>query len=186
MVGRFAHVTSRPPDGFSVGGKPFFIMTNSTLVNAVPFEVTLLDGTKETVAVARLTVRQLYAAIEHIAADKTTDLVALCIAHPLEWIDRLSDESYAALARECMHANFSRAMTLAASDSLIAMKIAPIVARAIETTKLVTGTYSNASSPGFVASPVGTGSAPSTTLPSDFTPSSSPTAASRPNGDSGP
>lgn len=102
---------------------------NTTLVNAVPVEVTHLDGSKETVELRQLSIRQLYRFIELATQDATPEIVALCVGQPSPWIDTLSDESYTDLAQQCHEQNFPRAMRLSAKDPLIAIRVAPLAVR---------------------------------------------------------
>lgn len=91
-------------------------------------EVTLADGvTKENVELRRLTLRQLYGYIEKLGGKASPELVATCAGKPIEWIDTLSDESFAELAEVTFAANFQRAVTLAGRDPVAAGMLAPFL-----------------------------------------------------------
>jgi hypothetical protein len=97
------------------------------LLNAVPFEVTYLDGRKETLKIGELPIRALYEFIEFVRRSQTPELVALCAGKPPEWIDLLKLESYGALAEQCIKLNFQRAMTLVEKDPVVASAMAQIL-----------------------------------------------------------
>lgn len=101
----------------------------SALLNATPFEVTHLDGTKQTIELRQLSIRQLYKFAGFAAADASAELVALCAGQPLEWIDTLADDSYGALLQRAHELNFQRAVLLVARDPLIAAKFLPLLLR---------------------------------------------------------
>lgn len=105
--------------------------TPSILVNAEPVEVELLNGSKETVTLARLSIRQIYVFAEHVKGNKTPELVALCAGKSIEWVDTLADASFAALTEQCVTANFHRAMAIAEKDPVMAGLIGPAVATGI-------------------------------------------------------
>ena len=151
------------------------------LLPSTPHDVTRLDGTVERIAINRLTVRQLYTFVELMDASKIPELVALCTGKPVAWLDTLADESYAALAKACIEANFSRAMVLAASDPTIAAKLLPLAHRFDLVGRMAAGLLSKLSSPESAASPAGPGTPPSITPPSSSSPSSEPPAASTPS-----
>ena len=102
-----------------------------TLINAEPVEIEYLDGKKESVSLARLSIRQIYTFAEHVRGNKTPDLVALCTGKPVEWIDSLTPESFAELAGRAVTANFRTAMTIAEKDPVMAIMIGPIVASGV-------------------------------------------------------
>lgn len=106
-------------------------MQAKTLVNAEPVEIEFLDGRKETVTLARLSIRQIYAFAEFVRGNKTPDLVALCAGKSIEWVDSLTPESFAELAGRCVTANFQTAMTIAEKDPVMAIMIGPIVASGV-------------------------------------------------------
>lgn len=138
----------------------------AVLINGKPFEVQTLDGKTETVVLARLTVRQLYSFVDCMKGDNTPGLVALCSAKPVEWVDTLTDESFSALAEECIGANFQRAVKLAKGDVSVAAKISQTLKAAIglmETVGANTSGLSQTSS--LAADAAGSGNALSTTPP---------------------
>ena len=151
------------------------------LLPSTPHDVTRLDGTVERIAVNRLTVRQLYTFVELMDASKIPELVAMCIGKPVAWLDSLQDESYGALTKACIEANFNRAIVLAASDPTIAAKLLPLAHRFDLVGRMAAGLLSKLSSPESAASPAGPGTPPSTTPPSSSSPSSEPPAASTPS-----
>ena len=150
------------------------------IVNATPVDVVYVDGKTERLTLGRLSIRQLYQFTHLLSGDKVPDLVALCAAQPVEWIDTLSDESFAALARLAIELNFPRAMTLAKDDPVIAARVAPLLARMqlalVQADSF--GPISNGSSPAPAASASAaeTGSG-SSTSPQAASSSSSPSAA---------
>ncbi len=141
-------------------------MPSPALINASPFEVILSDGTKETVSLRQLSIRQLYQFTEHLRGDNMPALVSLCVGKPDEWIDTLELESYGALVKKCLELNFPKAAMLAMSDPIVATKLAPLLARIQNAEKMIaiSGLPMNAPSPAPVASASAavTGSAPST------------------------
>lgn len=150
------------------------------LVNASPVDVTYVDGKTERLTLARLSIRQLYQFTHLLAGDKVPDLVALCAAKPVEWIDTLSDESFAALSRKSIEINFPRAMTLAKDDPVIAARVAPLLARM--QLALVQADSLGPTLSGLSPAPAASGSAPATgsessTSPQAVSSSSSPSAA---------
>lgn len=110
---------------------------NTTLINALPVEVLLLDGTKETVNLRQLSIRQLYRFAELAAADSTPEIVALCADKPVQWIDGLDLEAYGTLVQKCHELNFQRAVILVAKDPLIAARLLPLLLRLDAATKLL-------------------------------------------------
>jgi hypothetical protein len=104
-------------------------MNIPNLVNSAPIEITMANGGMGVVQMRRLSIRQLYSFVEFITTDKTPELVAMCCAQELEWIDTLSDESFAMLAKKAIEANFQRAVNLAKEDQTTAVKIFPVLQR---------------------------------------------------------
>ncbi len=98
------------------------------IITTKPIAVTFLDGKSETINLPRLTLRQLYVWAKAAAQRDTPALVCLCTGKPPEWLDTLTDESYATLAQACISENFQRAMTVAKSEPVIAAQIVPLVA----------------------------------------------------------
>lgn len=141
-------------------------MTPPTLINECLVQVSLSDGTKETVSLRQLSIRQLYQFTEHLRGDNMPALVSLCARKTDEWIDALELESYAALVKKCLELNFPRAAMLATSDPIVATKLAPLIARFQNAEKMISisGVPTNAPSPvpAASASVAATGSAPST------------------------
>ena len=103
----------------------------NNLINAEPVEVELLTGQKETISLKRLSIRELYTFAEHVRANRTPELVALCVGKPGEWVDSISDKSFAALTSKCVAINFQRAMTLGENDPVMATLIGPVVAAGV-------------------------------------------------------
>lgn len=89
------------------------------------YEVTYLDGRRETVPLRRLSLRQLYRFIEVLGGKDSSELVSLCTGRPVEWFDTLADDSGAGLANLCASENFPRAASLAQTDPLAGLKMAP-------------------------------------------------------------
>jgi hypothetical protein len=91
-----------------------------------PVTVHYRDGTSATIALAELTIRQLYQFARHLAGGDSAALVALCAGQPPEWVDTLTDESYLALVAKAHELNFPRALRLAGSDPVLAARLAPL------------------------------------------------------------
>lgn len=91
-------------------------MPDTTLVNLIPVDVVYRDGKKETIALGELSIRKLYEWMKHYAAKDTPALVALSADRPIEWIDRLTRESFQRLAEAAMKANFQAAAELVRTD----------------------------------------------------------------------
>ena len=124
---------------------------HNLLINSVPIEVTYLDGTKETVCVKSLTIRELAIFTGFIGTNNTPGLVALCVGRPPEWVDTLEDDSYRALAPKCIQLNFSRAIGISRDDPVAAVDLVPYL---LKLDKLIqsaaprpTGEHGNSSSP---------------------------------------
>lgn len=116
------------------------------LTTATKIEVTLVDGSVETVELKRLTIRQLYHFVEVLAAKSSADAVALCAGKPIEWIDTLSDASFKKLAKAVHDENFPRAMELSDGDNSMAIAIAPYISKMIKAGGMV-GSEKSPSSP---------------------------------------
>ncbi|MBC8009149.1 MAG: hypothetical protein H7067_03525 [Burkholderiales bacterium] len=99
----------------------------SSLVNAIPVEVEYLDGKREAVQLARLSIRQLYLFCTHLAAVAGPDLAALCTGRTLDWIDTLTPQSFAVLHRRCTELNFPKAAEVAKGDPRLAAKLMPFL-----------------------------------------------------------
>jgi hypothetical protein len=102
---------------------------SSTLVNALPVEVTHRDGSKSTVVLRDLSIRQLHQFSVFMGEENTPALVALAAGQPAEWVDTLSDDSYDALVRLAQERNFPRAIARAASDPIALARLAPLQRR---------------------------------------------------------
>jgi len=100
---------------------------STTLVNAVPVEVTYRDGRKETITLAELSIRQLYVFIKHLGSSDTPALVALSAGKPADWVDTLSDESFDALTAAAIKLNFARAVARGQSDPVAAATLGPLL-----------------------------------------------------------
>jgi hypothetical protein len=111
----------------------------------VSHPVEKIDGTTEVLALGYLPLRSLYTWTHHLAGDRIPELVAHAAGKPLEWVDTLTDEAFAALSAKVIQLNFPRAMTLAQTDPIIAVKLAPLVNQFANLLRS-TGVMSNASS----------------------------------------
>lgn len=133
----------------------------SNLINATPVTVNYRDGRTEALDLRELSIRELYRWIEHHAARDTPALVALCARQKPEWVDTLTDESFAELARRSFDLNFPRATALALKDPTVA---ALITAQLHQLASLADGLPLSAKSPAPAASASAavTGSASST------------------------
>lgn len=103
----------------------------SNIVNRKPVNITDIDGVPATAFFCRLTIRQLYQFVEHVTRDQTPDLVALCCGKDLDWVDTLSDESFSELSKMAVAENFQRAMKIAQSDQVIAVKLMPVLTKLV-------------------------------------------------------
>lgn len=155
--------------------------TTTHLINATPFAVTYLDGSAETIQLGRLSIRNLYTWTHHLAADRLPELVALTVGRPVEWVDNLTDASFAELSAHCVKLNFPRAMEIGKTDPTIAVKLAPVLAQFAAALRASPspGPSSSAPSPAPAssASPAGTGSESSISPPPVSSPSSPSTPA---------
>lgn len=156
------------------------------IVPATPHDVTHLDGRVERVTVHRLDIEQLYTFVELLEKRRTIDIVEMCTRKPRDWVKALGDEAYGEIAKACINANFARAMTLAASDPVIAQTMVPLANRLGMVARLADGLASSLSSAGSLSSPDGPGSSVSATPSSSSKPSSGSTSApTLPAGSSG-
>lgn len=90
------------------------VSQKAAALGGITVRVTLLNGLSEEVWVKQLPLRQMpdYAA----AVDNPATLIRLCTGKADEWVDRLSAESFEALALKCDEVNsdfFSRWVALA-------------------------------------------------------------------------
>lgn len=155
-----------------------------SILAPVTFEVTHLDGSKETVELKRLSLRQLYRFIEVLGGRDSSEMVALCTGKSAEWFDTLTDESGAQLAKECADRNFQRAATLAQTDPLAGMRMAPffgVAANAIGTAEAL-GVIGKLSS----VAPQLSASVEATSMPASISPSTDSSPSSTPTTDSAP
>lgn len=104
---------------------------NTTLVNATPCEVAYLDGTRETISLARLTIRQVYTWAKLLHDKDTPALVSLCSGKPVEWLDTLADESFGVLGNKCIELVFPRALALSKTDPVMANLLGPVLAESV-------------------------------------------------------
>lgn len=102
-------------------------MSTPPLINATPVEVTFRDGTKATITLSELSIRQLYVFIKHLGGSDTPALVALCAGKPAEWVDTLSDASFDALVAVSIKLNFQRATDRVKNDPVALGKLAPML-----------------------------------------------------------
>jgi hypothetical protein len=143
-------------------------MINTTLVNAVPVEVTYLDGRRETISLSKLTNRQIYTFIELLNGNKTPALVALCAGRPEDWIDELTEEAFGLLVAKSYELNFQKALRLIIRDPAIGSMSLPMLRRleALEQESRSRGPITNTPSP----APAPSGSAAETGSGSSISP----------------
>jgi hypothetical protein len=98
------------------------------LIAPIPFKITLLDGSTDTLRVRPLDVIDLYEFIEMAAANKTPDLVCLVTGKDKAFLRLIDPKQYAKLAQKCIELNFEGAMELMA-DPIAASMMLPLVAR---------------------------------------------------------
>lgn len=121
---------------------------NETLVNASkPIPVTMKDGTKDSVSLADLSIEEVFTFIEHLLGNKSVALVALSTRKPDDWVNSLSDQSFAELSKEAHALNFSRAVVISKGDAAMARMITPILASLVGTMNLANGAISGLDSP---------------------------------------
>ncbi len=110
-------------------------MSSAPVIFPVPISVLKLDGSTEPLSIVRLSLRNLYTWTHHLANDRLPELVALTAGKPIEWVDTIVDESFAALSAKCIELNFPRAMTLGKTDPIIAAKLSPLLNQFAEVLK---------------------------------------------------
>jgi hypothetical protein len=142
------------------------------LLNKTPVTVTHNDGTTELVAVRELTIRRLGEFILLAVADRTPELVALCVDRPVDWIDMLTLDSYGELSKLAIELNFPRATKITENDPVAAARLAPLLHRLREALELfplsapsMQNTASSSPEPAVSASAAAIGSAVSTSSP---------------------
>lgn len=91
--------------------------TAQIALNATPVTVTYeATGQTEEIQIKQLTNRELYKYIKAIKDDDMVSVAAFCAGKPLEWIDTITVESYAAIIGIVRDQNFQKAMAIAAAD----------------------------------------------------------------------
>src|SRR5690606_37410 len=163
---------------------------STNLVNGAPQRITYHNNETDLVTRKRLSIQELYQWAKHFANDDTPALVALCCGKPANWSSSLSDESFAELAEICCTENFTRAMTIARRDPIMAGTLAPALARMGDAERSATasapspGPTSNSSSPAPArsGSAEASGSASSSSPPAASSPSSPSETVPAPNG----
>jgi len=98
-----------------------------SLLNFTPHTVEKLDGIHESIALARLTIRQLYLFAQKLAATDGPGLVALATGKSAEWIDTLTPESYGELHKKIIELNFPAAGLIAKGDPRLAALLMPFI-----------------------------------------------------------
>ena len=124
------------------------------VLNGTPVSVIYRDGSTESILIGELSLRNLYVFIKHLGASDTPALVALAAGKSPEWVDTLSDESFDALNKKALEANFPRAVARANTDPVAAAGLAPLVrvlAAAMEGVQ-TSGQFGSLTSPALVAS----------------------------------
>lgn len=156
-------------------------MSTPNIIETSPFDVAYLQGSPETLQIGRLSIRKLYTWTRLLSEDRLPDLVALTVGKPIEWVDTLTDESFAALSTKCIALNFRRAMEMGKTDPTIAVKLGPLLAQFVAALRAspFAGKILSAPlpAPASSGSPAATGSESSTSPRADSSPSSPSTPA---------
>ena len=98
-----------------------------SLLNITPHTVEKLDGLYESIAIARLSIRQLYLFAQKLAATDGPGLVALATGKSPEWIDTLKPTAYAELHKKIIELNFPAAGEIAKGDPRLAALLMPFI-----------------------------------------------------------
>lgn len=168
-------------------------MSNTTLVNSIPFGLEFKDGRVEQVAYRQLEIGPLYTFLRAAYLHDSPALVAVCTGRPAAFFTGVRPKSFAKLASDCFTLNFPLALELA-DDPVAGAMIAPLLEQmataavagenpalleAMSKLPVALGKMSSASSsaPSPSASAAATGTGSSTPTPSSDSNSSSPSSA---------
>lgn len=98
-----------------------------SLLNHTPHTVEKLDGQHEQIALARLSIRNLYLFAQKLAATDGVGLVTLATSKSAEWVDSLTPESYGELHKKVIELNFPAAGAIAKGDPRLAALLMPFI-----------------------------------------------------------
>lgn len=98
-----------------------------SLLAYTPHTVEKLDGTHEQIALARLSIRNLYLFAQKIAATDGVGLVTLATGKSAEWVDSLVPASYGELHKKIIELNFPAAGEIAKGDPRLAALLMPFI-----------------------------------------------------------
>jgi hypothetical protein len=102
---------------------------SSLIKKSAPFDVTLEDGSKQSIQVAtRLSISARYQFAEHLAQDRSIEAIKLCTGKSEDWLEELATAEVARLAAECFKRNFKDAIALL-GDPVMAMRLLPFMGR---------------------------------------------------------
>jgi hypothetical protein len=101
----------------------------SLIKKSAPFTVTKEVGSTESLQVAtRLSISGKYQFADHIAHDRSIEVIKLCTGKSEDWLDELDTAEVARLAAECFKRNFKDAIALL-GDPVMATRMVPFMTR---------------------------------------------------------
>ncbi len=141
------------------------------ITGVTPVTLVFKTGRKERHQFRQLELVEIYKYIDAIALDETPRIVALCLGQPVDWINQLTPESYAELAKLVHAQNFTTAMVIVGSDPVAAARFGKVLAQ-LQTSAQALLSSSQDSSP----APAPSASAEGTSTESSTSPSPASTA----------
>ena len=115
-----------------------------SLLYHTPHTVEKLDGTHEQIALARLSIRNLYLFAQKIAATDGVGLVTLATGKSAEWVDSLVPASYGELHKKIIELNFPAAGEIAKGDPRLAALLMPFI-QEMQLLAVIAGSVGNSS-----------------------------------------
>lgn len=115
-----------------------------SLLATIPHTVEKLDGTHEQIALARLSIRNLYLFAQKIAATDGVGLVTLATGKSAEWVDSLVPASYGELHKKIIELNFPAAGEIAKGDPRLAALLMPFI-QEMQLLAVIAGSVGNSS-----------------------------------------
>lgn len=151
--------------------------TSTTILGSEPVEIEFM-GSKISVALAPLSIRQLLQFCQLVIAEQRFELVQLCTGKPAEWLDQLPPASFAKLYTAAFNENFKKATPIIMADPTLAPVFLRIVRQMQSTALEILSVIGSDLSPELQlsASAEATGTALSTCSPGGSSPSSAPAA----------
>lgn len=98
-----------------------------SLLATIPHTVEKLDGQHEILALARLSIRNLYLFAQKLAATDGFGLVVLATGKSADWVDTLTAESFGELHKKIIELNFPAAGAIAKGDPRLAALLMPFI-----------------------------------------------------------